>query len=197
MTEIDPCPLCGALPCDWVDNPHVAEASQTIKSLTARAEAAEAEVQRLTYNGIHTCHAECPRLPCVQRREIEALTKALIDGAGELEGFVCYFDDMVKVSEMAKWRGWAGQEPKPEWTPYDQAAATIAALRAEVERLGQERDARDIALVRAGIEASAAECGTPQTDHNEHCGCADCILSEVQRDIRAISAEAIAKGEGA
>lgn len=74
MTEIDPCPLCGALPCDWVDNPHVAEASQTIKSLTARAEAAEAEVQRLTYNGIHTCHAECPRLPCVQRREIEALT---------------------------------------------------------------------------------------------------------------------------
>lgn len=77
MTEIDPCPLCGALPCDWVDNPHVAEASQTIKSLTARAEAAEAEVQRLTYNGIHTCHAECPRLPCVQRREIEALTAVI------------------------------------------------------------------------------------------------------------------------
>ena len=99
-----------------------------------RIEALTAEVQRLTYDGIHTCHAECPRLPCVQRREIEALTKALIDGAGELEGFVCYFDDMVKVSEMAKWRGWAGQEPKPEWTPYDQAAATIAALRAEVER---------------------------------------------------------------
>ena len=44
---------------------------------TDRIEAAEAEVKRLTYNGIHTCHAECPRLPCVQRREIEALTAEL------------------------------------------------------------------------------------------------------------------------
>lgn len=25
MTEPNPCPLCGALPCDWVDNPHTAE----------------------------------------------------------------------------------------------------------------------------------------------------------------------------
>jgi hypothetical protein len=23
--EPNPCPLCGALPCDWVDNPHAAE----------------------------------------------------------------------------------------------------------------------------------------------------------------------------
>ncbi len=22
MTEAETCPLCGALPCDWVDNPH-------------------------------------------------------------------------------------------------------------------------------------------------------------------------------
>lgn len=42
-----------------------------------RIEALTAEVQRLTYDGIHTCHAECPRLPCVQRREIEALTAEL------------------------------------------------------------------------------------------------------------------------
>jgi HAMP domain-containing protein len=36
-------------------------------------EALQAEVERLTYDGIHTCHDDCPRLPCVQRREIEAL----------------------------------------------------------------------------------------------------------------------------
>lgn len=24
MTEIEPCPHCGALPCDWTDNPHTA-----------------------------------------------------------------------------------------------------------------------------------------------------------------------------
>ena len=41
---------------------------------TARIEALTAEVRRLDYSGIHTCHAECPRLPCAQRREIEALT---------------------------------------------------------------------------------------------------------------------------
>ena len=42
-----------------------------------RIEALTAEVRRLQYDGIHTCHAECPRLPCVQRREIEALTAEL------------------------------------------------------------------------------------------------------------------------
>lgn len=31
------------------------------------------EVDRLTLNGIHTCHDNCPRLPCVQGREIRAL----------------------------------------------------------------------------------------------------------------------------
>jgi HAMP domain-containing protein len=36
-------------------------------------EALQAEVERLTFDGIHTCHDDCPRLPCVQRREIEAL----------------------------------------------------------------------------------------------------------------------------
>jgi hypothetical protein len=39
----------------------------------AEAEALRAEIERLTYDGIHTCHDGCPRLPCVQRREIDAL----------------------------------------------------------------------------------------------------------------------------
>lgn len=38
-----------------------------------RIEALQAKVDRLTYDGIHTCHDDCPRLPCVQRREIDAL----------------------------------------------------------------------------------------------------------------------------
>lgn len=42
-----------------------------------RIEALEAEVKRLNYAGIHTCWDECPRLPCVQRREIEALSTEL------------------------------------------------------------------------------------------------------------------------
>jgi hypothetical protein len=42
-------------------------------ALKAELEALQAEVERLTFDGIHTCHDDCPRLPCVQRREIEAL----------------------------------------------------------------------------------------------------------------------------
>jgi hypothetical protein len=29
-----------------------------------RIEGLQAEVERLTFDGIHTCHADCPRLPC-------------------------------------------------------------------------------------------------------------------------------------
>jgi hypothetical protein len=36
-------------------------------------EGLQAEIERLTYDGIHTCHDDCPRLPCVQRREIDGL----------------------------------------------------------------------------------------------------------------------------
>jgi len=27
IADANPCPLCGALPCDWVDDPHTAEVS--------------------------------------------------------------------------------------------------------------------------------------------------------------------------
>jgi hypothetical protein len=47
-------------------NPDGPEAAEAIEGL-------QAEVERLTYDGIHTCHDDCPRLPCVQRREIDAL----------------------------------------------------------------------------------------------------------------------------
>jgi hypothetical protein len=50
----------------------------------AEAEALRAEIERLTYDGIHTCHDDCPRLPCVQRREIERLREALIKIADDL-----------------------------------------------------------------------------------------------------------------
>lgn len=50
---------------------------QASREAADRIEALTAEVQRLTYDGIHTCHADCPRLPCTLRREIEALTAEL------------------------------------------------------------------------------------------------------------------------
>ncbi len=37
----------------------------------------KAEVRRLETNSVHTCHDECPRLACVQRRRIEELEAEL------------------------------------------------------------------------------------------------------------------------
>ena len=46
------------------------DAADEIERLTA-------EVKRLDYSTTHTCWDECPRVPCAQRREIEALTAQL------------------------------------------------------------------------------------------------------------------------
>ena len=59
--------------CDWSDEERADYwAQQCRKARRNAAEAADA-IERLTYDGIHTCHDDCPRLPCVQRREIDAL----------------------------------------------------------------------------------------------------------------------------
>jgi hypothetical protein len=52
----------------WEDN-----ADALCREAADAIEALQAEIKRLTYDGIHTCHDDCPRLPCVQRREIERL----------------------------------------------------------------------------------------------------------------------------
>lgn len=47
-------------------------------ALTAIAlDKAADEIERLDTNGIHSCHDECTRPMCVQRRRIEALEAAL------------------------------------------------------------------------------------------------------------------------
>lgn len=51
----------------------VPAAGRTMREAADRIEALEGEVERLTVNGIHTCHDKCQRLPCVQGREIRRL----------------------------------------------------------------------------------------------------------------------------
>jgi len=73
----------------------IAQAAAEIRSLRA-------EVQRLTYDGIHTCHDACPRLPCVQRREIEALTAENAKLRKALEYIVWYHGKGHRVTEIAR-----------------------------------------------------------------------------------------------
>jgi len=60
-----------------------------------RIEALQAQVDRLTYDSIHTCHDDCPRLPCVQRREIEGLRADVRHLMNELQ---VYKDALAQVN---------------------------------------------------------------------------------------------------
>ena len=40
MTEIEPCPKCGALPCDWTDNPHTAPSGDEVERVACEKYAA-------------------------------------------------------------------------------------------------------------------------------------------------------------
>jgi hypothetical protein len=50
-----------------------AKAQATIEAQAAEIDRLKQEVERRSYDGIHTCHDECQRVPCRQRREIERL----------------------------------------------------------------------------------------------------------------------------
>jgi chromosome segregation ATPase len=52
---------------------------------TAEIGRLRAEVARLQADGIHSCHDECPRIACVQRREIERLRALLREACDELD----------------------------------------------------------------------------------------------------------------
>lgn len=122
----------------------------------------------------------------IARQAIAAHTKALIEGAGEL-------------CTALKFHGRYGSENRDQMTvrkngERDQAAATIAAQKAEIERLTEREAQAKLDCVRAGIEAAKAalkdetRSGPDDTwsDGWEDCWCA----------IRALDAEVIAKGEG-
>lgn len=63
-----------------------------IKTVTAAADQIEAdgqriaelerEVERRTYDGIHTCHDQCQRVACVLRRRIAELEAAIREITG-------------------------------------------------------------------------------------------------------------------
>jgi hypothetical protein len=48
-------------------------ASSELRDALDRIAELEAEVKRWETNSVHTCHEECPRIACVQRRRIAAL----------------------------------------------------------------------------------------------------------------------------
>jgi hypothetical protein len=51
----------------------ISQASDRIKGQAAEIERLQKEVERRSYNGIHTCHDDCQRVACRQRREIAQL----------------------------------------------------------------------------------------------------------------------------
>lgn len=78
-----------------------------------RIEAQAAEIERLTINGIHTCHDECQRVPCMQRREIKHLKDILeiwITNYQRSNGLK--HDDALAYAKAWMFRNANGEEPK-------------------------------------------------------------------------------------
>ena len=69
---------CGDMgePADPI-NPDGPEAADRIEALEAENERLQKELDRRIVDGIHTCHDECPRLLCFERRENERLREVL------------------------------------------------------------------------------------------------------------------------
>lgn len=78
------------------------------------------EIERLRTDGIHSCHDECPRIACVQRREIERLAR-------EVSDYRDYFD----ASEPDT-RRWASGNARTE--TLRQARAAIMSRRIDRDR---------------------------------------------------------------
>lgn len=60
-----------------VVEPICEEIADHIEALQAEVERLQKQLDRRIVDGIHTCHDECPRLLCVERRENKRLREAL------------------------------------------------------------------------------------------------------------------------
>lgn len=56
---------------------HIGKAAEEIVRLELENDGLKAENERLTYNGIHSCHDQCERPLCVVERENEKLREAM------------------------------------------------------------------------------------------------------------------------
>jgi hypothetical protein len=59
------------------------------------------KVAELETSGLHTCHDECPRLACVQGREIRRLRAALKTIADGATGYLDRDSDLAAIAREA------------------------------------------------------------------------------------------------
>jgi hypothetical protein len=96
-----------------VSSPVRNQAALTIERLAG-------EVERLTLNGIHTCHDNCQRLPCVQGREIRRLEGEVARLRAELQmvldefGYSLPLDTKASISAAIRAAAGSSLEAKHE-----------------------------------------------------------------------------------
>lgn len=91
------------------------EAGQVAAELAKKVEQLEAEVERLTLDGIHTCHDQCRRIACVQRREIARLHGRIADIEKRHE--------RLAIAEHQRTRDWTRCEHCEKRVSFDDAVS--------------------------------------------------------------------------
>jgi hypothetical protein len=127
----------------------LAAAADQIEADGQRIAELEREVERRTYDGIHTCHDQCQRVACVQRRRIAEL-EASVSGQVIL-------DDCDQHKRIAELEG--------------ERAAIVAWLRKEqaaTESLRDELNRFTAGYYMADEHASALEQSADSIEAGEH-----------------------------
>lgn len=142
-----------------------------VQEQAAEIRSLRAQVQRLVYDGIHTRHDQCPRLACVQRREIERLREQV----AQLEAA---YAESEKASDAAWAEGLkAGREQGARAEQFaenancSERAGIVTWLRGKI----------------AELRAIAEQCDTPHRDAFEaeadaHKSIADAIEAHQDKD---------------
>lgn len=78
---------------------HTGKAAEEIVRLELENDGLKAENERLTYNGIHSCHDQCERPLCVVERENKKLREAIENAVQEIdEGWSLNARDILEAA---------------------------------------------------------------------------------------------------
>lgn len=134
--------------------PLLGQAADRIEAQAAEIRSLREQVEKLSNDGIHTCHDQCPRLACVQRREIESLREQVAQEragseAATLAGIAMGLEAAaVQAMTYRTWVNWTGDTfpDEPGTSIRHLIPAAILAAHTRAEALSELAEADGVLL---------------------------------------------------